>query len=220
MSKSIVRVMCWKHSHSTELSMNLRQEQKLSADIPKMKKVCPDCKPANEMITIVRGATIFSPFKAYRCKHGHLTLIGLLDSMVHIVFGPNDFVNVAGTLSDLPKLIDDHDIACNHVIDESPCDCSLVPVDDFELSYPSSASIKTKTRIGDLWDRHGIEPVRTGTYNDNGYSESKTQKANTARLNALRAKTRNIPVDKHPGKPIKKATKNHYGYRDRSSLDL
>lgn len=221
MAKSLVKIMCWKRSHVTELAMNKAQEQKLEADIPKMKKVCPDCKPENCAITIVSGTTVFNPSKAYRCEKGHLSLISPLGDQLNVCFGPggDEFVNVHGSIADLPNLLDNGDIACNHVVDGNPCDCKLTAVDDFTLSYPSAPAIKTRMRIGDLWDRHGIEPVRTGSYDGNGgYNESRSQKANKDRL-ARMNRQRNTSKDRQPGKAINKATKKDYGRRDKSSVN-
>lgn len=219
--KSVVRIMCWQRSHVTELAMNKAQEQKLESDIPKMKKVCPDCKPENCAITIVNGTTVFNPSKAYRCEKGHLSLIAALDNQLNVCFGPGggEFMNVQGSLADLPNLIDNEDIACNHVVDGKPCDCKLTAIDDFALSYPSAPSIKTRMRIGDLWDRHGIESVRTGNYDgQGGYNESRSQKANKDRL-ARMGRQRNTSKDRQPGKAINKATKKDYGRRDKSSVN-
>lgn len=219
--KSLVRVICWKRSHVTELGMNKLQERKLESDIPKMKKVCPECKPENCPITIVAGSTICNPSKAYRCEKGHLTLIAPLGTRLHVCFGPagEDFVNVEGDLASLPNMIDNGDISCNHVPGDQTCDAKLVAVDDFELSYPTVHGIKTRTRIGDLWDKHGIEPVRTGQYNRDGvYNESRSQQANKDRL-ARMQRDRNTSKDRQPGKTIKRATKKNYGHRDKSSVN-
>jgi len=221
MSKSVVRIMCWKRSHVTEFVMNRSQEQKLESDIPKMKKVCPDCKPENSAITIVSGATVFSPAKGYRCEHGHLSLISTLGEQLNVCFGPSndEFVNVAGSLADLPNRVDEGHIACNHVVDGKMCDCKLTAIDDFVLNYPSSPGIKTRMRIGDVWDRHGIEPVRTGNYDgQGGYNESRSQKANNDRL-ARMSRARNTSKDRQPGKTINKATKTDYGHRNKSSVN-
>lgn len=219
--KSVVRIMCWVRSHVTELVMTKSQEQKLANDIPQMKKVCPDCKPENCMITIINGTTVFSPSKAYRCIHGHLSLVSLFDNSINVCFGPgsDEFVNVHGSLSDLPNLIDSGDISCNHVVDGNICDCKLTAIDNFVLNYTATPSIKTKVRVGDLWDRHGIEPVRTGNYNAQGeYNESRSQKANRERLSRMQ-RQRNTAKDRQPGTTINKATKKDYGHRDKSSVN-
>lgn len=221
MAKSLVRIVCWKRSHVNELQMASNQEKKLSTDVVKLKKVCPTCKPENCEITIIEGSTLFNPPKMYRCEHGHLSLVSLLGSMINVCYGSgNDqYTNVEGTLQELPKLIDDGDIACNHLVDGKVCDCKLTAVDNFALEYPRVNAIKTKQRIGDLWDKHGIEPVRPGHYNKSGeFEQTRSEKANRNRLSKLQ-KERNISKDRSPGKRINKATKTDYGYRDKSSVN-
>lgn len=222
MAKSLVKIICWEQSHVTDLVLNATQERKLESDIPKMKKVCPNCKPDNRPIVIVSGSTVFSSPKAYRCSHGHLSLISPMDTMLHVVFGPqnDDFVNIVGSLDELANLITNNDITCHHTTDGKMCDSSLVALDDFQLSYPSAPSVKTRVRVGDLWDRHGIEPVRPGAYDRNfEYNETRSEKANKHRLDGLK-KERRIPLDRLPGKVMKKPTKRSTTRRDKSSLDF
>lgn len=221
MAKSIVRIMCWRRSHVTELLMNKAQEQRLEADIPKMKKVCPGCKPDNCAITIVNGTTIFAPSKAYRCEHGHLNLVAPLGDGLNVCFGPGngDFANISGSLEELSNLIDDGKVVCHHVVDGQSCGCRLTAIDDYILTYPSLPVFKIKMRVGDLWDRHGVEPVRNGSYDGNGkYNESRSQKANKNRLSRM-PRQRNTSQDRQPGMAINRATKNDYGHRNKSSVN-
>jgi hypothetical protein len=221
MAKSLVRIMCWGNSHVTDLPMTVLQARKLEADIPKLKKVCPNCKPDNKPIVVTRGPTILFEAKAYSCEKGHLSLLAPLGDMVHVKFGPSsdDFINVKAPLEELPNLLAERDIACNHVVDGQLCDCKLVPLDDFKLEKPSAPGIKTRMLVGDLWDRHGIEPVRTGGYDSDGtYRESRSQKANENRLERMR-RDRNTPAARQPGTRIKKATKTDYGHRNKSSVN-
>lgn len=218
MAKSLVRIICWGHSHVTDLMMTGLQAKKLEADIPRMKKVCPACKPANESIVVTQGPTILLPSKAYSCEHGHLSLVAPLGEMIHIKFGQDLYVNVQVPLEELSNAIDAKDIACNHIVDGKPCDCKLTPMDDFKLERPHIHGIKTRLLIGDLWDRHGIEPVRAGSYDGKGgYNESRSQQANKNRLENMR-RTRNTPTTRQPGQRLKKPTKTDYGHRDKSSL--
>jgi hypothetical protein len=221
MAKHSVRVICWERSHMTELILTDIQEKKLESDIPKLKKVCPDCKPDNRAIAIVSGNTIFLSCKPYRCENGHLSLISPMATTLHVKFGPDsiDYVNIEGKIDELPNLIDAKEIACNHVVDGKPCDCRLTALDDTNLSYPSSPAIKTRLRLGDLWDRHGVEPVRGGKYTNEGdYKESRSQQSNKQRLSRMQ-RDRLISEDRHPGKRINRATNTDYGHRDKSSLN-
>lgn len=218
MAKSLVRIVCWECCHVTDLMMTALQAKKLEADIPKMKKVCPTCKPANKPITVTEGSTVLQQPKVYRCEHGHASLLAPLGDMIHIKFGQEDYVNVDVPLEELSNAIDAKDISCNHIVDGKQCDSKLTPIDDFKLERPSVNNIKTRLLVGDLWDRHGIEPVRPGHYNGQGdYKDSRSQQANKRRLEEMR-RTRNTPTTRQPGQRIKNPTKTDYGHRDKSSL--
>jgi len=225
MSKHRVVVCCWLHGHKTELFMTRTQEDSLNKKINNLKAVCPVCRDqglGNQPIFLQEGASLFNPSKVYRCEKGHACNIGPLSrSMLHVRYGPNsdDFVNVEGTIDDLPELVDTKDIACHHVgADGKPCDCKLFPVDDFVLTYVQSASIKTTTRLGDLWDRAGAQPVRPARQDKDGeFVESSTEKANRERLKRMRE--RNVPVAKSPGRRIDKPTNTTYERRSKGSVN-
>lgn len=198
MKKNKVTICCWNKSHINKLEMTKKQEEKLARDIPKGRAVCPTCRDdgdGNQPIIIMYGSSVFQECKFYKCENGHATAImPFTNGMLNIHFGMlNDqFENVRGSLSDLDKMIDTDEIVCHH------CNGSLSPLDDLILHYPSVAGIKTRTRVGDLWDKAGVEPVRNGTYTKDGdYNESKTQKANMARLKNMNRR-RNIPKNRGP----------------------
>jgi hypothetical protein len=224
MSKQRVVVCCWRAGHETELALTRKQEEKLAKQIPELKAVCPSCKDqGNFPIFIKEGSTVFAGSKVYRCRNGHITTISpFSNGMLHVTFGPGheNFVNIEGTLEELQEIIDTKDVSCYHVKDNGKqCDCKLKPVDDFMLSYPQAAGIKTKTRVGDLWDKAGLEPVRTGGYDKDGnYQESRSQRANMERLKKMR-RTRNIPVDQHPGKRMNRPTKTTYDKRSKQEIN-
>lgn len=224
MNKHIVTICCWRCTHQIELQMTKRQEEKLSRDLMVMKAVCPTCRnddAGNHPIFIKDGTTLVNPSKVYSCSNGHATTIGLLgDSMLHVCFGANteDFVNVEASIEELSELVDSNEISCHHIQEDgTPCDCSLRPIDDYVPSLTKTAGFKTRTRIGDVWDKQGIEPVRNGSYDSQGhYNQTKTETANRERLRRMR--DRNIPIDKHPGKRIDKPTSNIYNRRDKGSI--
>lgn len=224
MALHAVTLYCWLQGHKTEMTMTLRQEETLVAKIKKLKAVCPECRNTqlgNQSIFIQDGRTIITPAKLYQCPHGHITAItAFTNGMLNVRFGMGneDFVNVEGTIEELPEVIDSKDISCHHIHDGSTCDQALIPIDDLVLTYPNLTNIKTKTRVGDLWDRAGIEPVRTGTYDDKGnYQETKTQVANRERLKQIR--DRNISSDRMPGQRIDKSTDKRYRPRSKSVVN-
>lgn len=211
MSKNKVKIACWNNSHTAELLLNRKQEEKLDRQFLKCSRVCGVCG-SNE--TIIDGQTIFHPFKAYKCEKGHLHLIGLMKNLINIKFGnlSDQFVNVIGTIHEVNDFIDNEDINCHF------CNTKLMPLDDSKLEELQLGSIKTKTRLGDVWDRKGIEPVRNGQYDEDGqYNSTRTEQTNKMRLRAM--KRRSIPINQLPGTPINSATKNDYGYKDKDFVN-
>jgi hypothetical protein len=227
MNKHLVRVTCWPHSHVSDLGLTLKQEERLARQIPKMQAVCPKCtqlENGNQPIVITEGRTLVHPTKYYTCRHGHLTGIAAFKSgMLNVTYGPGDnFVNIEGTAEELPELIDSKQIACNHMITgktERRCVCKLKPVDDSPLVYPEGTNFKTKRRLGDIWDKNGMEPVRPGTYDrDGNFDESKTDRANRARLKVMRKDRRNTSEQRQPGQRIDHATDTDYGHKSKTQL--
>jgi hypothetical protein len=224
MAKHEVIICCWHKGHNNIVSCTKKQEEKLAKQIPLLKAVCPTCRDNNEgnqSIFIKEGTTIFSAGKLYTCRHGHITTVSAFNNgMLHVRFGngPEDFVNIEGHIEEIAELLDKKDISCHYVKKNNRvCDCKLKPVDDFVLSYPGGSNIKTKQRLGDLWDKAGVEPVRGGVYDKTGeYKETRSERANRERLNRMRK--RNISEDRHPGKRINKATKKDYGRRSKNEI--
>lgn len=224
MTKAKVVVCCWRYGHETEQTLTRRQEEALGPKINKGKAVCPVCRDSgngNQPIFIKEGQTLISPPKTFQCKEGHVSTIGAFtNGMLHVKFGPDreDFVNIEGTVEELDELIDSGEITCHHDYEGESCDLTLSATDDFSLSLPVANNIKTRTRVGDLWDRHGVDPVRPGHYDGNGYyKETRSEGANKARLQKMRE--RNIAEDKMPGKRITKPTKKTYSRRSKDSID-
>ena len=226
MAQHNVTVCCWNCSHQEVMGMTLRQEQSLEKKVDTLKAVCPKCRDdgkGNMPIFIKYGDTVMSPNKVYKCRHGHSTAIGAFaNGYLNVTFGPNheNFFNIEGTPEDLEELIDTKEISCHHVRENNKmCDCKLKEVDDYSISIPIAGNIKTKTRIGDIWDKQGVEPVRNGSYDKNGnYNATKSEAANRERLKTMRK--RNMSEDKHPGKRITKSTKANYGRKSKNEIDM
>jgi len=221
MAKHIVVIGCWEKGHVTELLMTKKQEETLCRKIDKMKAVCPVCRDegvGNQSITILRGETRFTLDKSYQCRHGHMTNVGAFSNgMLHVKSssGRSDFENIEGTIEELEELIDKKTISCHHVDEKGQqCGCKLKPMDNLQLEYPVVTGIKTRTRVGDLWDKAGADVVRTGGYDKDGNHTSGTgQEGNKARLEAMRRL--NAKNSKSPGKRITKPTNKIYNRRSR-----
>jgi hypothetical protein len=220
MAKFIVTVRCWDHGHETKDVLTAKQAERLHVNVLDGKVTCPVCKGS---LAVINGPGLFDDGKLIQCASGHLTVVtAFANKMLHLQFGNGNesFVNVEGTPEEFDDLLDKQEIICYHTIGEGSCDAPLKAIDDKPLQLPRAAGIKTKTRIGDIWDKHRVEPVRSGNYDGDGnYQESKTDKANRQRLNRMR-RQRNIAEDKHPGKRINKPTDQIHDRRSKGDLDI
>jgi len=210
-----VDITCWTCGHKETMIMTRRQEDALEKKIPKMKAVCPKCKEegrGNQPIFISRGETLYNPGKVFICEHGHVNVVGAFShGWLSIKIGPNTHTNIEGRIEDIESMLDDGTLCCQHEDEEeNVCQAKLIPADDTELSYANEPGIKTRVRVGDLWDKHNIDPVREGSYDGSGnYKETRSQVANRARLNKMRERN----IKKHPGKRVTKPTKKVYEKR-------
>lgn len=218
-----VVVRCWNCGHTISFNMTIRQEENLVRKIRNNKVSCPVCtngSKGTQYVFIEAGHSVMNLGKLYQCKHGHISAIAaFVGGPLNIQFGNGAemFVNVDGTIEELSELIDKKEISCHHVSGgDITCDCKLLPVDDTILSYPSSPGFKVRTRIGDVWDKHGIEPVRNGHYTNDDYQATRSEKANRERLSKIRE--RNVPLDRIPGQRIDKPTDRQYSRRTKQEI--
>lgn len=223
MVKERVRVICWEKGHITELAQTRKQMDKMMRQIDIMQAVCPHCRNAgdgNKAIVAIEGPSVFDPGKVFQCTKGHVTIISAFSNgYLHTKHGVGLYVNIEAEISELQELVDTKELFCNHSIGENKtCKCALSPIDDKILSKPVAPGIKTKTRIGDLWDRAGLEPVRSGSYDHDGnYHETRTEVGNRARLRRLK-KTR--LVENGPDTVSRnRTTETDYGHRDKREVN-
>ena len=216
MSRLVLR--CWEHGHEIEVGVAPGQIEKFLVKCKKLKNVCPDCKPANKHLALVYNEynSLFS-YKAYQCRHGHLTLVSSYGESAHrlsVSWGPthDDQENVDGMIDDLPELIDQKTIACHHIKGNGKqCGCKLKACDDASLSYPQFSNFKTKTRVEDVWRKYGVADPKVGSYDERTsdprsnykpkYNATEFEKRNKERLKRMQ-RSRNISIDRTPGTPI------------------
>jgi len=210
---------CWDHGHTVEVDLKANQVEKFLRQCKKLQKVCPECKPANKHLTLVeREDDSFFNTKSYQCRHGHLTTITTFGRSSHklaVYWGPDDAEdreNVEGSIEELPEMIDQKIIACQHTNEKGRvCGCKLTACDDTSLSYPEFSNFKTKVRVEDVWRKYGVAEPKTGEYDENTpdpsnplrpkYNPTEFEKRNKERLKNMQRK-RNISEDRLPGKPI------------------
>lgn len=187
---------CWKKSHLVQLDLHRSKHRSYIEKCGQLKIVCPQCKPENVKLEPLKAEGIFNVGKAYKCKEGHLNIVSAFGTGFINIQGPEKFENPNIHVEDLKG----QRLACQH----DGCGLHIEAVDDSIIEIPQANAIKTKTRIGDVWDKNRVEPVRTGSYNQDGvYSESITQQKNSDRLQRMK-RNRNISESNLPGKILKK----------------
>ena len=188
---SEVTICCWTCGYEQKSNMTLRDEHKLEQKIAKSRAVCPECRDkrgVNNKIFIKAGRTVVNAGKVLRCQSGHINLAYVLGDNIVCLKHDDKINNYEISFQDF----DVTKVSCQN------CEETLVEVDTLPLEKPSMTSIKTKTRVGDIWDRNRMEPVRPGAYDkDYNFKESQTSKSNKERLKKIR-KTRNVSTDNMP----------------------
>ena len=229
MKKHLVRIVCWQYGHVNDLFMVARKADKLYSQVQQGKRVCPTCKTlglGNNAFAITVSPSVMGQDclnKAYSCDINHITVIrAFTNDLLNITFGSNfeDFVNIEGKIEEVQKLIDEREIVCHHNHGDRICGSSLSPIDKVVLKLPEASNFKTKTRVGDIWDKGGMEPVKPGSYDKDGFfQKSKTDQANRQRLKNLK-KTRLVQSERLPGVPMLKPTTRTFNRRNKDTIDF
>lgn len=215
---SRLALRCWGHGHTVEVDISPGKIGKFLDQCKRLKKVCPECKPANKFLApVYNESDAVLNRKAYQCRHGHLTLVvpfGRSAQRLSVLWGPTteDQENVDGTIDDLSEMIDQKAITCHHSKENGKlCNCKLKACDDVELSYIEFSNFKTTVRVEDVWRKYGAAEPNVGSYDDKTpsrdsnykpkYNPTEFEKRNKERLKRMQ-RTRNIPEDRLPGTPI------------------
>jgi len=188
--------------HTFCFHMSHKAYEKFVRQCDKLLKVCSECKPVNnkliEYIPPVRSK--FDDDKIYICVQGHQTRVGIFSNgIIHISWDENH-QNIESSTEDFYKKIKDGIIKCR-------CDLNLIPIDDSELKPPAIFGIKTKVRVGDIWDKAKCPDAKASHYDsDNNFIETDFAKRNKERLKKIRKER----ISKPAGTPITKPTKRRY----------
>jgi hypothetical protein len=140
-----------------------------------------------------------------------------------------EFENFDVSVSILNKGFQDGKVKCRHVLVPKSgknkgkpriCNCKIKPIDDTEISIPSSAAVKTSVRLGDWWDKQGIVHEhnvgdfhpKTGEYQPTKYEKLRKRHIKKLKKNAPRL-TRENTRGSSPYKASKKHYKRHPGQK-------
>ena len=186
-----------------------------------MKIVCPACKPANVQLHEVKEEKYGG--KQYVCSKRHLTIIHPFTSGYCNVTSGDDSENIEADPDLMQEMIDDGVFKCQHKVFGKngrlrQCKCKLKAVDNEPLDVAISHGIKTKVRVGDIWDKAGCpEPKdsqieveqRGGVDFDAKLNESEFSRRNKRRVNKMR-RQKNERNTVAKGDVMKKSTNRNY----------
>jgi len=168
------------------------------------KMVCGVC--GNKFIE--HKSASWSADKHFLCENGHIITIAAFKSrMCNFSWGngQQEFVNVEMSPEALSDKLKAGEVACP--AGDGSCNKILVALEDCNLQIPQIMGIKTKTRVGDIWDRSGCPEPKAGRYDKNyNFKESTFTKVNKERVKNLRTTRNTRPA----GEVISRPTKRNY----------
>ena len=172
------------------------------------KIVCPRCGRGVDEYE----QPTWSPIKHFFCDQGHVTSIyPFSEKLYNISWSDKEYVNADNGIDHVLKDIADGHITCPVTIENNTCDHKLKPLDDSELKPAKLLIAKTKTRVGDIWDKNNCPEPKLGSYDkDFNYRESEFSKRNKLRLRKIRKER----LTKAVGDPITKPTDRNYKVRN------
>jgi hypothetical protein len=232
---TVVHLKC-KNGH--EIALDVARPTGLLKLCKAGKRVCPSCKPENVQLSPFKPKeNSFANDKKYACKHGHVTSFTPFTSgMINVTWG-EEYENVPGVPQDVQEWAEQGTLKCRHATVDSAgrsrkCSCKLKPVDDSVLDYANSYGIKTKTRVGDIWEKNGCaepvdshhEQVRKEGQDDARYVETEFSRRNKRRLADIRKKRQSKKVGEVLKRPTEvrsdeKLTKNQATRNSRRDYD-
>jgi hypothetical protein len=196
---TIVNVKC---ANGHELAIDVPRPAGFLKLCKSGKRVCPSCQPDNVRLSPFEPETSsFVNDKKYACKHGHVTsFVPFTSGMINVTWG-EEFENVPGRPEDVQEWIEQGTLKCRHTSVNATgrkrkCACKLKPVDDAVLAYGNSFGIKTKTRVGDIWDKNDcveakdshVETFKKHGVEDARHVETEFSRRNKRRLADIRKK--------------------------------
>lgn len=217
--------------HKLQLDLPKKKIPALMRSLESGRRVCPNCKPKDVQLHRVdppEDELVGSSHKKYSCSKGHvIEAYAFTNGMVGYEWGRGmeDHENIPGTPENLMKMFDDGEIKCCHLVEGKnnkmrKCKCKLKPVDNTILTIPGTFNFKTKTRVGDIWDKEKFPEPKASHWESfknekDGRPDAKfveTEFTRRSKRRIAKLKEQNKEKAKRPDntKVLKKATKNKY----------
>ena len=184
-------------SHLIAMDLGNAEYKKLVKKFAKGHAVCPHCKPENSPMSPCDPPETTSPFGGgytlLACRHGHTTSVSAFaNGQLHVKWGEDEgqFINIPGSPDEISELAGDKTISCNHTLERKrgwgKCGCK-VKVIAGQAESPQATFIKTKTRVGDVWDKNKIARPSEGRVDAYGnYEPSELEKRHNERVRDIK----------------------------------
>lgn len=176
--------------------------------------VCPHCKPENVSLTPCEPdeqSIVDQYSKKFHCTHGHVTTVyPFATGMCNVGWDGNQ-ENIEADPETMLEFIEEGVVKCPHTkhtkSGDRPCDCKLSPVDDTPLAVPQTHGIKTRTRVGDIWDKYNCPEAKVSQHKlvrRGGQTDAEFHETEFSRRMKRRARDKGIWVfDEKSGKQVK-----------------
>lgn len=190
------------NGHLVEVEVEAGKQKAMIRKADRMLIVCPYCKPTNVRLTHIPEDKFSG--KEYVCSKNHLTVVYPFTSGRCNVSWGDQQENLEAEPEIMQAMLDNGVYKCHHRVPDMTrigklrkCNCKLRGVDNVPLSAPSTVGIKTKVRVGDVWDSAGCpEPKdsaveierRHGEDYDAHLNETEFGRRNKLRVKKMRKK--------------------------------
>jgi hypothetical protein len=155
-------------------------KEKLARKASKKLIVCPFCKPENIPLKVLDSLSS----KLYICPEQHLTSIYPFDNgYCNVICGALD-ENIEMLPQEMENAIKSGKFTCR-----LNCNKPISPISDEPLTVPTIHAIKTRTYVGDIWDKNKCPTPRDTVEHDGGLEPTEFAKLNRKRLKKMRKKT-------------------------------
>lgn len=195
--------------------------------------VCPYCKPENVSLNPCDPdeKTFIDQFaKKFHCKHGHVTTVYPFANGVCNVSCGDTQENIEADPVTMLELIEDGIVKCPHTqANDSACDGKITPIDNTPLEIPKTHGLKTRVRVGDVWDKNHCPEPKASEHKivkRHGVTDAEFQETEFSRRMKRRAQDKGIwvyddkakkqvkikkrRISKKSGEIITKSTKDSY----------
>lgn len=170
--------------------------------------VCPYCKPANVLLQLFNPSRFDG--KLFICPKKHIiSIYPFSNGTCNFSWSNKDFCNINASIEEMLELLSQNRVCCPFNINSHVESCNLLlkQLDDMPLQTPALIGIKTKKRVGDVWDQYKCPEPKSGSYDkDFIFKETEFSRRNKSRIKKLRRSRLNKPV----GEIIDRPTNRNY----------